>query len=350
MSPALVPAATTPKTRTVQTPVSTGQVQSEKVTTNRPEVERYNSDSFKHPADLRRVVSTAAAEMPQSTNIPMGQESQISATGEASQTTESNVERTDTEDTTSLTKIPSTPEQPPVAEPHLDLALHPMSDLLMMLATILHKITSANDSMHYPHPRNISNAHRSSPLLAFHARNVPSISIHAYLTRILKYCPTTNEVFLSLLVYFDRMSRRTNPQFYAGGEGVVQGEQQPVFAIDSYNVHRLIIAGITVASKFFSDVFYTNSRYAKVGGLPLSELNHLELQFLILNDFRLMIPLEELQRYGDQLLRFWASRGDGTVQSPVPPTPQSGIPAGYMNAMPRQVASYNGQENMHDGD
>ena len=40
------------------------------------------------------------------------------------------------------------------------------------------------------------------------------------------------------------------------------------FVIDSYNVHRLVIAGVTVASKFFSDVFYTNSRYAKV--FPLS--------------------------------------------------------------------------------
>lgn len=39
------------------------------------------------------------------------------------------------------------------------------------------------------------------------------------------------------------------------------------FAIDSYNVHRLVIAGVTVASKFFSDVFYTNSRYAKVSYL-----------------------------------------------------------------------------------
>jgi len=36
------------------------------------------------------------------------------------------------------------------------------------------------------------------------------------------------------------------------------------FIIDSYNIHRLVIAGVTVASKFFSDVFYTNSRYAKV--------------------------------------------------------------------------------------
>lgn len=165
-----------------------------------------------------------------------------------------------------------------------------------------------------------------SSTLCFHARNVPSISIESYLLRILKYCPTTNEVFLSLLVYFDRMSRMglgADPGTDAGGapSGAAAGQPQNTldalesnnqaedgkmsrtasssnassssvgsspsqaaadanggaephpgmrgFAIDSYNVHRLVIAGITVASKFFSDVFYTNSRYAKVSRLTM---------------------------------------------------------------------------------
>ncbi|KAG6823343.1 cyclin-like protein interacting with PHO85 [Tephrocybe sp. NHM501043] len=123
--------------------------------------------------------------------------------------------------------------------------------------------------------------------LTFHARNVPTISLEAYLLRILKYCPTTNEVFLALLVYFDRMSKLS-------GDAVGRS-----FVIDSFNIHRLVIAGVTVASKFFSDVFYTNSRYAKVGGLPLAELNQLELQFLLLNDFRLVISSAEMQRYAE---------------------------------------------------
>lgn len=46
------------------------------------------------------------------------------------------------------------------------------------------------------------------------------------------------------------------------------------FAIDSFNVHRLVIAGVTVASKFFSDVFYTNSRYAKVSCFAYFLLSH----------------------------------------------------------------------------
>ena len=187
------------------------------------------------------------------------------------------------------------------------------------------------------------NSKYGANVLAFHGRNIPAISLHAYLTRILKYCPVTNDVFLSLLVYFDRIAKRANNTEKTSEDAIMMGEddssnnndgkdannndnssqvnaeqQNPhfrnaenndespqVFVMDSYNIHRLIISGITVASKFFSDVFYKNSRYAKVGGLPLDELNHLELQFLLLLDFQLMIQKEELERYGDLLLRFW---------------------------------------------
>lgn len=107
------------------------------------------------------------------------------------------------------------------------------------------------------------------------------------------------------------------------------------FVIDSYNVHRLVIAGVTVASKFFSDVFYTNSRYAKVclfqflfsfcanmifqqvGGLPQAELNQLELQFLLLNDFRLSISVDEFQRYAKQL-QVYAQNTDAGLEPKAP--------------------------------
>ncbi|RLV90775.1 PHO85 cyclin-7 [Spathaspora sp. JA1] len=150
-------------------------------------------------------------------------------------------------------------------------------------------------------------------VLAFHGTNVPGISLHAYLARVLKYCPVTNEVFLSLLVYFDRIAKKANNlnQRKKSMNGHEDEQQQPVpeseqlFVMDSYSIHRLIISGITVSSKFFSDIFYKNLRYAKVGGLPLEELNYLELQFLLLLDFKLMISVEDLQNYGDLLLRFW---------------------------------------------
>lgn len=59
-----------------------------------------------------------------------------------------------------------------------------------------------------------------------------------------------------------------------------------------------------VASKFTSDIYYANSRYAKVGGIPLQELNKLELSFLFLIDFDLHISLKDLQEYANQLLNY----------------------------------------------
>ena len=167
---------------------------------------------------------------------------------------------------------------PPASPPHFDIVSYPSTELLKLLAALLQQIASANDALRNPNNSPSQNAlpvhsaewsHDSRPDFssssghvvvptppvpsAFHARNIPTISIESYLLRILKYCPTTNEVFLSLLVYFDRMSRSSS-----------NANGAPSFAIDSYNVHRLIIAGVTVASKFFSDIFYLNSRYARV--------------------------------------------------------------------------------------
>ncbi|EGN91484.1 hypothetical protein SERLA73DRAFT_164450 [Serpula lacrymans var. lacrymans S7.3] len=106
------------------------------------------------------------------------------------------------------------------------------------------------------------------------------------------------------------------------------------FVIDSYNIHRLVIAGVTVASKFFSDVFYTNSRYAKVGGLPQPELNQLELQFLLLNDFRLVISSDEMQRYAEQLILFSSSQS----QNPSSPSNSSTtLPYIHRNTGPTQA-------------
>lgn len=166
---------------------------------------------------------------------------------------------------------------------HYDLVEYPTNDTIKIVTHLLERITKTNDRLHQQQP-----SKHKSPYACFYARAIPNIDIQSYLTRILKYCPCTNECFLSLLVYFDRMSRNSSG-----------------LRIDSFNIHRLVITGIMVASKFFSDVFYTNARYAKVGGLPITELNGLELQFLKLNNFKLNVQVEELQQYGDQLLWHW---------------------------------------------
>lgn len=56
----------------------------------------------------------------------------------------------------------------------------------------------------------------------------------------------------------------------------------------------------------------------QVGGLPLPELNHLELQFLLLNDFRLSVPVEELEAYGTMLVEFYAREVIAQRQGQIP--------------------------------
>lgn len=184
-----------------------------------------------------------------------------------------------------------------------EISSMPVTDIIEMVAGLLTRITTTNDRQHDQIHRpstpteggNIGT--QSNCVLAFHGKNVPSITILSYLSRIHKYCPTTYEVFLSLLIYFDRMTDHFNKRFLESATGAntsdssdslasaetlteeraannpaftstrdedEDGEQSQYFVVDSFNIHRLVIAGVTCASKFFSDVFYTNSRYAKV--------------------------------------------------------------------------------------
>lgn len=235
---------------------------------------------------------------------------------------------------------PSGTEAPPLQAMKYEISGMPIGDIIEMVAALLTKITTTNDLQQDTLNRNAiernashvkqaqaqndgsATEHSMSPLsssvLAFHGKNVPAITILSYLSRIHKYCPTTFEVFLSLLVYFDRMTERINEIVMKDQEAkkLRQQSTQPIqadvamkdddssddsdtldedivddsdsedgqnqtakngtaalapamsqptfFVVDSFNIHRLIIAGVTCASKFFSDVFYTNSRYAKV--------------------------------------------------------------------------------------
>ncbi|KAI9884048.1 MAG: Proteasome subunit beta type-1 [Watsoniomyces obsoletus] len=286
-----------------------------------------------------------------------------------------------------------------------EIGAMPVTDVIEMVAGLLTKITTTNDRQHEHLHHHLPPAEgtsglspQTSSVLSFHGKNVPTITILSYLTRIHRYCPTTYEVFLGLLVYFDRMTERVN---FGSLQQQQQQQQQgpsssnnnngnrlrpataapdrpptmsrrnhghsfsnppslstsetpspdfiPVtpsatasalttgqfFVVDSFNIHRLIIAGVTCASKFFSDVFYTNSRYAKVGGLPLIELNHLEIQFLILNDFRLSVSVEELDAYGTMLVEFYIRE----VICPVPTSTSSisGLGSGISKGSSRLV-------------
>ncbi|KAI4369401.1 hypothetical protein MLD38_017843 [Melastoma candidum] len=108
----------------------------------------------------------------------------------------------------------------------------------------------------------------------FHGTRAPSMSIKLYLERIYKYSGCSTSCFVIAYVYINRLLHRT------------QGW------LTSLNIHRLLITGTLIASKFIDDKGYNNAHFAKVGGVSTAEINRMEINFLFSVDFRLHVPVE----------------------------------------------------------
>lgn len=146
------------------------------------------------------------------------------------------------------------------------------AELLKVLSCIIEKVVRKYDG--------VEDTGRSS---IFTASTVPNISIRNYLERIRKYFHCSVECFVFSLIYIDRIIQSAN------------------FVVNSHNIHRLILTSVMLATKFFDDCYYVNSYYADVGGIPVGELNSLEINFLISIDFNLHVDPDVYQRYHNEL-------------------------------------------------
>jgi len=140
-------------------------------------------------------------------------------------------------------------------------------------------------------------AGRPQRVTRFHAVRAPQLSIHDYLTRIATYFQCSHECFVLGLVYIDRIVKI-----------------HPEFTICSLNIHRLLVTSVMLGAKFFDDVYYSNSYYAKVGGVRTQELNALEALFLRLIEWRLHVLPTEYEQYRNHVLT--AVRGNSPSCGP----------------------------------
>jgi len=115
-------------------------------------------------------------------------------------------------------------------------------------------------------------------------------------TSIHKYASCSNECFILALIYIDRLIQRNN------------------FLLTELNVHRVVICAVLLAAKFFDDAYYNNAYYAKVGGVLVSEINGLEVDFLFRINFSLHVSPEEFEKYRAELLQ------QATAPTPEVPT------------------------------
>ncbi|KAI0743829.1 cyclin-domain-containing protein [Daedaleopsis nitida] len=128
-------------------------------------------------------------------------------------------------------------------------------------------------------------------LTRFHSRTAPGISVLDYLRRIVRFTKAEPICLLITLHYIDQISVR-----------------MPAFVLSSLTCHRFVISSVAVSSKCLCDAFHSNSVYAKVGGIPLAELNVLEREFLRMIDWKLTCTRDVLQEYYVNLVRTF-SRG-----------------------------------------
>lgn len=61
------------------------------------------------------------------------------------------------------------------------------------------------------------------------------------------------------------------------------------------NAHRILLISVMLAIKSSEDLHFDNLHFSKIGGVPLPELNDLEVAMLQLLNFDLRISMEEIE-------------------------------------------------------
>jgi hypothetical protein len=157
-----------------------------------------------------------------------------------------------------------------------------VKDLALLISNMLMELIRFNDEIPLKDGR----------LTRFHSRAPPGISVADYLQRLTTHATLSPPILLSMVYYIDRLCAL-----------------YPAFTISSLTVHRFLIASATVASKGLSDSFWTNTTYARVGGVSLKELALLELEFLRRVEWKIVPRPEVLVDYYRSLVE----RNDGYV-------------------------------------
>jgi len=176
---------------------------------------------------------------------------------------------------------------------------HPR-DLGILISNMLMELIRLNDQIPL----------RDGRLTRFHSRAPPGISVSDYLQRLIQHATLSPPILLSMVYYIDRLCA-----LYSA------------FTINSLTVHRFLITAATVAAKGLSDSFWTNPTYARIGGIPVSELATLELEFLQRVQWKIVPRPEMLVGYYESLIdRFegWELERDDSDSSSLDESESSG--------------------------
>lgn len=123
------------------------------------------------------------------------------------------------------------------------------------------------------------------PCTIFQTNSVPDISLPNYLKRVAWFlgCPTA--CFVIALEYVYRLSHLC-----------------PEVELNEYSVHQIVITCIMVATKSIDDQQFKNTFYARIAGIPVTNLSALEVRLVFFLKFHLLVmPGQYVARHESML-------------------------------------------------
>eukprot|EP01065_Artemidia_motanka_P008857 TRINITY_DN1449_c1_g2_i2.p2 TRINITY_DN1449_c1_g2~~TRINITY_DN1449_c1_g2_i2.p2 ORF type:complete len:224 (+),score=96.66 TRINITY_DN1449_c1_g2_i2:320-991(+) len=90
--------------------------------------------------------------------------------------------------------------------------------------------------------------------------------------------------------------------------------------LNSFSVHRLLIGVFLLAAKLRDDMYFQQSYYAAIGGVPTAEVNRMEQEILRLLDWDIVVTAEQLASFAEGLKQeaWQAARSRAVPAAPAP--------------------------------
>ena len=142
-----------------------------------------------------------------------------------------------------------------------------LNELELKISEILSEISNQNSNVEY------------NPDDPFSTKSPPKVTLQYFFGRIKRYSKIDQSTLIIILIYADRMCTISN------------------IILNPHNIHRIILGCLLLAIKYNEDIYFTNEHYAKIGGVPLEELNKLEFYSIEFLDFNLYVSEDIYQKY-----------------------------------------------------
>ena len=129
-----------------------------------------------------------------------------------------------------------------------------------------------------------------------YSKMIPVLSIKKFLIRIVKYTEAENNTLIVAYLYIIKLIKIEN------------------FILSLNNIYRLLLGSVVLAKKFLEDINFNNLYYCEIGGMPVQELNNIELSLFVRINFDVNPKIEEVNDIYKNIIDSLASSENKTYK------------------------------------